>query len=93
MFWAQIPKDCPPALSQLAWHCCAYYPKDRPSFKEIMTRVRVLERELNALSPIVLPRIDPPNLETHKKRLQTERYTLHCPLSSPLLLLSGAEHA
>lgn len=65
MFWSQIPKDCPPAFSQLAWSCCAYYPKDRPPFKEVMSRLRAIEKEVLVSSP-GMPTIDPPQLEKKK---------------------------
>eukprot|EP01111_Echinosteliopsis_oligospora_P000943 TRINITY_DN1117_c0_g1_i2.p1 TRINITY_DN1117_c0_g1~~TRINITY_DN1117_c0_g1_i2.p1 ORF type:complete len:160 (-),score=36.62 TRINITY_DN1117_c0_g1_i2:22-501(-) len=42
MYWSAIPSDCPPAFSKLTWACCEYYPKDRPSFKEIIQQLKTI---------------------------------------------------
>lgn len=77
MFWSQIPKDCPQALAQLAWNCVAYYPQDRPPFKEIMTRVRIIERDLGASSPVLSTfHLDPPSMDG-KRKPQTEKYVFY----------------
>lgn len=79
MFWSQIPKDCPQALAQLAWNCVAYYPQDRPPFRDVMTRVRTIERELGAASPVLasFPPLEPPHMDG-KRKPQTEKYVPLC---------------
>jgi len=74
MFWSQIPKDCPQAFSQLAWSCVAYYPKDRPPFKEILNKLRGIEKEVMASSGgIQTPFLEPPPVDKKKARRQSER--------------------
>ncbi|KAL6073254.1 putative serine/threonine-protein kinase EDR1 [Balamuthia mandrillaris] len=41
-----IPPDCPSALGALFLDCVEYYPEGRPSFKEILTRLKDLLQEL-----------------------------------------------
>lgn len=39
-FKSLIPTECPPDFAQLAIDCCNYEPKERPSFKDIIRRIK-----------------------------------------------------
>jgi len=45
-FKAQVPQNCPQLLTDLVLECCRYDPTKRPTFKEIVPRLRELMESL-----------------------------------------------
>ncbi|EGG15355.1 LISK family protein kinase [Cavenderia fasciculata] len=41
-FLKKVPSTCPPEFSRITVQCCATDPKDRPSFKSIQDRIKVM---------------------------------------------------
>jgi serine/threonine protein kinase len=58
-FRSLVPKDCPPEFAELAIDCCAYEPKDRPSFKDVIRRIKPVMKIVSEM-----PARPPPSLGT-----------------------------
>ncbi|KAL6045979.1 non-specific serine/threonine protein kinase [Balamuthia mandrillaris] len=71
---AIIPPDCPPKFSDLANNCCKYFSKDRPSFAEVLEKLKEIVEECKddvgtASSAIVIPNND----EEDKKKEERKK--------------------
>lgn len=50
-----IPADCPPEFAQVAIDCCAYEPSARPSFKDVIRRLKPIQKSLPVWNPTATP--------------------------------------
>ena len=48
------PDDCPPALYSLMTRCWSYDPRERPSFTELVVKIRYAENNILAWTDFVL---------------------------------------
>lgn len=55
-----IPADCPPEFAQVAIDCCGYEPSARPSFKDIIRRLKPILKTLPPWNPSATPTAAPP---------------------------------
>lgn len=43
---ASLLPGCPAAFTQLCLDCCAFEPHDRPEFREVISRIMAIQKEL-----------------------------------------------
>ncbi|ELR17959.1 serine/threonineprotein kinase, putative [Acanthamoeba castellanii str. Neff] len=55
-----IPADCPPEFAQVAIDCCGYEPSARPSFKDVIRRLKPIMKTLPPWNPSATPTAAPP---------------------------------